>query len=198
MKKSTADKTLEFVTKTAETYDPDPTHSKQVTSLALALFDQLQTLHGYGQRERQLLDIAGMLHDIGWSQAVSGKHHKFTRDMILEFDIPGLSKDDQFLCALIARYHTKALPDAAKHRKFASLDSAGREIVEWLAGMLRVADGLDCNHNSVVENLTCDIKDRAITVQLHAENGCKKEIERASMKQELLVNKSQRKMSYRC
>ncbi len=198
MKKSGADKTLECVAKTAEVYDPDPTHSKQVTLLALALFDQLQALHGYGPRERQLLDIAGRLHDIGWSQAVSGKHHKFTRDMILKLDIPGLSMDDQFLCALIARYHTKALPDAAKHRRFASLDPTGREIVEWLAGMLRVADGLDCNHNGVVEDLTCDLRDRAITLQLRAEAGCKKEIERACLKQELLVKKAGRKIIYQC
>ena len=69
------DVTLSFVIKTARTYDPDPAHSEQVTALALALFDGLRLLHGYGPGERRLLEIAGRLHDIGWSGAVSGKHH---------------------------------------------------------------------------------------------------------------------------
>ena len=198
MKTLTVDETLDFVAKTSETYDPDPTHSKHVTMLALALFDELHTLHGYGPRERRLLDIAGSLHDIGWSRAVSGKHHKFTRDMILELDIPGLSKDDQFLCALVARYHTKALPDVSKHRRFSSLDPAGRAIVEWLAGILRVADGLDCNHNGTVEGLACKLKDKSITIRLRTANDCKKEIERARRKHELLVQKVGRKIVYQC
>src|SRR5512139_1495663 len=137
---------MAFVVKAARTYDPDVAHSEHVTVLALVLFDGLRGLHGYGPGERRLLEIAGRLHDIGWSRVVSGKHHKLSRDMVLELDIPGLDERDRLVCALIARYHTKALPDASRHREFASLGSDGRELVEWLAGILRVSDGLDCNH----------------------------------------------------
>ena len=146
MGKQNQDATMSFVVKTARTHDPDPAHNEQVTTLALALFDGLRSLHGYGPTERRLLEIAARLHDIGWSRAVSGKHHKLSRDLILELDIPGLDEQDRLVCALIARYHTKALPDASRHQRFASLDPDRRELVEWLAGMLRVADGLDCTH----------------------------------------------------
>jgi len=125
---------MSFVLKTARTYDPDPAHNEQVTTLALDLFDGLRGLHGYGPAERRLLETAARLHDIGWSRVVSGKHHKLSRDMILELDIPGLDERDRLLCALIARYHTKALPDASRHRRFASLDRDRRDLVEWLAG----------------------------------------------------------------
>ncbi|HVN94948.1 MAG TPA: hypothetical protein VMT62_00815 [Syntrophorhabdaceae bacterium] len=198
MKKSDMDKAVEFAASTAEIYDPDPAHSAQVTLLALALFDELKTLHGYTEKEKRLLSISGRLHDIGWSKAVSGKHHKFTRDMILDLAIPGLHKDERFLCALIARYHTKALPDASKHQRFASLAPTARDVVEWLAGMLRVADGLDCNHNGAVQNLRCEIKDGKITVRLKTKNRCAKEIERATRKQELLVKKTGRDITYQC
>src|SRR5512139_2829520 len=110
---------MRFAIKWARTYDPDPGHSEQVTTLVLALFDGLRSLHGYGPTERRLLEIASRLHDIGWSRVVSGKHHKLSRDMILEFDITGLDKRDQLTCALIARYHTKAPPDASRHQQFA-------------------------------------------------------------------------------
>jgi exopolyphosphatase/pppGpp-phosphohydrolase len=190
--------TMPFVIKTARTYDPDPAHNELVTTLALALFDGLCGLHGYGPRERRLLEIAGRLHDIGWSRVVSGKHHKLSRDIILELPIPGLDKRDRLTCALIARYHTKALPDASRHREFASLDADRRELVEWLAGILRVADGLDCNHATVIGRLGCDVGGKAITVHLEASGDCRMEIERARQKQDLLEGKTGRRIEYRC
>jgi exopolyphosphatase/pppGpp-phosphohydrolase len=196
--KKDREETMVFVIKTARTYDPDPAHNEQVTTLALDLFDGLRSLHGYGPKERRLLEIAGRLHDIGWSRVVSGKHHKLSRDLILELPIPGLNKRDRLTCALIARYHTKALPDASRHREFASLDSEGRELVEWLAAVLRVADGLDCNHANVVGKLTCEVRSKAMTIHLESAGDCRTEIERARQKQDLLERKVGRRIEYQC
>lgn len=201
MNKQDRDATISFVVKTAQTYGPDPTHSEQVTTLALALFDGLRPLHKYGPGERRLLEIAGRLHDIGWSRVagvVSGKHHKVSRDMILELDIPGLDDRDRFLCSLIARYHTKKPPDVSRHRRFASLDPDERLRVEWLAGVLRVADALDCNHRNVVGHLACKVGDKTVTIRLDAPDGCRTEVERARQKQDLLERTSGRRFEYRC
>ena len=198
MRKQDQDATMPFVIKRARSYDPDPAHNERVTALALALFDGLGGLHGYGPPERRLLEIAGRLHDIGWSRVVSGKHHKLSRDLILELPIPGLDPGDQLTCALIARYHTKALPDASRHREFASLDAARRELVEWLAGILRVADGLDCNHAAVVGRLACEVSRKAVTIHLESADDCRREMERARQKQDLLEAKTGRRIEYRC
>ncbi len=192
------DATMAFVTEIARTHDPDPAHNEQVTTLALALFDGLCALHGFGREERRLLEIAGRLHDIGWARVVTGKHHKLSRDMIQEIDIPGIDKRERSLCALVARYHTKALPDASRHRGFASLDSRHREIVAWLAGILRVADGLDSTHANVVKTLSCDVVPQAITVHLKVAGDCRLEVKRARQKQDLLVRKTGREILYRC
>ena len=189
---------MQFVVKTARALDPDPGHSEQVTTLALKLFDGLRGLHGYGPGERRLLEIAGRLHDVGWSRVVSGKHHKLSRDLILELSIPGLDKQDRLLCALTARYHTKALPDASRHQQFASLDPDRQELVEWLAGMLRVADGLDCSHTNAVNQLKCDVGNKAITIQIQTAGDCRAEIERALQKQDLLEEKTGRRIEYQC
>ncbi len=187
---------MSFVAKTAQAYDPDPAHSEKVAYLALALFDGLRSLHGYNSKHRRLLEIASRLHDIGWSRTASGKHHKLSRDLILELNIPGLDEHDRFLCALIARYHTKALPDASRHKQFASLKADLRALVEWLAGMLRVADGLDCNHVSTVRRLACDVQDNAIKIRVEAERNCSMEIAEARQKQELLERASERRIVY--
>ena len=190
------DPALLSAVKWARTYDPDPGHSEQVTRLALDLFDGLCSLHSYGPTERRLLEIASRLHDIGWSRVVSGKHHKLSRDLILELDLPGLEEQDRLLCALVARYHTKALPDASRHGQFASLYAGRRDLVEWPAGMLRVADGLDCNHTGVVERIECRVSPKAITIKIQPGGDCRIEVERARQKQDLLEKKTGRRIEY--
>ena len=67
-----------------EEYDPDPEHAMQVTRLALELYDQLQNIADVFDVEpmtdenpprlnaRETLQMAAMLHDIGWSSPASG------------------------------------------------------------------------------------------------------------------------------
>jgi len=191
--------TMSFVIKTAHTYDPDPAHSEQVTRLALALFDGLSVLHGYGSDERRLLEIAARLHDIGWSRAgATGRHHKLSCDMIQELAIPGLGGKDRLVCALVARHHNKAAPDASRHKLFASLEKDRRALVEWLAGMLRVADGLDCAHAGSIRRLACEIGDEAVTIRLKAAGDCRMELAGAVQKQELLARTTGRTIEYQC
>jgi len=198
MPRKKRDATMSVVIDAARTYDPDPKHNETVTDLALTLFDSLRTLHGYGRSERRLLEIASRLHDIGWSRVVSGKHHKMSGRMILDLGIPGLDEEDRLVVALIARYHTKALPDTSRHRRFGSLRSDRRELVEWLAGMLRVADGLDCRHAKAVKQVACEISGKVITIRLQVVGGCRAEVEEAGRKDALLVRKAARKIQYQC
>ncbi|HOW57032.1 MAG TPA: HD domain-containing protein [Smithellaceae bacterium] len=192
------EKALAFLAKAARRHDTDPDHSRQVTALALLLFDELYPLHGYDAEERFLLEVAGLLHDIGWSKVVSGRHHKISRDIINDLAIPGINLLDRFTCALVARYHTKSLPDRTKHRQFASLVPERQNLVEWLAGILRVADGLDCNHRSLITGLRCAIKKEELIINLFAEGDCRVQIKRASEKQTLLEKKTGKIIVYRC
>jgi exopolyphosphatase/guanosine-5'-triphosphate,3'-diphosphate pyrophosphatase len=189
---------MTFVSEKSRTYDPDPAHNAAVTNLALTLFDGLRILHGYGPKERRLLEMAARLHDIGWSQVVSGKHHKLSARLILDLAIPGIGEQDRAAVALIARYHTKAIPDASRHQRFAALPFVRRELVEWLAGMLRVADSLDCGHANNVKQLTCNINGKVITIHLQVSGDCRMEVERAKQKDALLVRMAGKTIQYVC
>ena len=137
-------------------------HTHQVTRLALDLFDALQPLHKLGRDERFRLQCGALLHDIGWIEGRK-RHHKTSQRIILESSLP-LGKVDRLIVALIARYHRKALP-SPDHEPFASLGPRDRRRVCMLAGILRVADGLDRTHASIVRKLACEILPDRVVVR---------------------------------
>src|SRR5690606_20890465 len=58
-----------------ELCDDDPDHSLQVARLALELFDGTAEWHGLGDTERELLEAAALLANVGLFVSHSG-HHK--------------------------------------------------------------------------------------------------------------------------
>ena len=157
---------LEAVLQLAESCHYAADHTHQVTRLALQLFDELQSLHRLGAEERLWLQYAALLHDIGWIEGQPA-HHKTSLRIILT--APGLPFDarERHIVGSIARYHRKALPDE-KHDHFAALEPTDRQKVRVLAGLLRVADGLDCTHQSVVESLSCEVTSERLVVRCSA------------------------------
>jgi exopolyphosphatase/guanosine-5'-triphosphate,3'-diphosphate pyrophosphatase len=130
------------------------THSLHVAALALRLFDQTKRLHNLGETERDWLEFAAILHDIGYLIS-ERQHHKHTHYLITNTELGGLSSDELLVIANIARYHRRAHPHS-KHESFDGLTPKLQRSVRILASLLRIADGLDRTHFSVVR--TVDVK----------------------------------------
>ena len=146
----------------AEKYWPDMKHSEQVARLSLELFDSLKELHKLGVRERCWLECAAVLHDIGLSQG-SSAHHKNTLKLILnDTQLPFTSTERQII-GNIARYHRKGCPKN-KHYSFMSLNRELGRKVAVLASILRLADGLDFSHQSIVESIETQVNLEGVTV----------------------------------
>lgn len=126
--------------------DPDPAHSIHVCALASQLFDATASLHAMGLRERILLQAAALLHDTGHSVDPL-VHHKKSRDIILAERLTGFTKRDVRIVACVARYHRKAHPKPG-HRVYVDLRPQDQQLVQRLAAILRIADGLDRSHTS--------------------------------------------------
>jgi len=125
-------------------YDADARHAMRVTALAVSLFDQLRSLHGFSRRDRLLLELAGLLHEVGQFINQSG-HHRHAYYILTETPILGLSDSELSVVANVARYHRKAPPDPS-HDNYRELTERDRDRVRTLAAILRVADGLDHDH----------------------------------------------------
>lgn len=157
-----------------ESIDLEPEHELQVRRLALILFDKLAPLHGLGERERAILEAGAMLHDIG--MVISGKrHHKNSYEMIKNHRFSLWRPEEVDMIALVARYHRKAEP-SMKHVPYAALPQSERSVIQKLAAIVRVADGLDRSHLSTVQNIDVEIDPRSITLKLHAYRDCSTEI----------------------
>ncbi len=91
----------------------------------------------------------------------------------------------------IARYHRKSLPNMT-HDHYAALNDAERPVVDILAGILRLADGLDSTHQGRVRDITCKITKKKITLKCVSHNETKEEIRAALDKCDLLTKVFQR------
>ena len=129
-------------------YEADPKHALRVSALAVSLFDQLKSMHGLGKRDRLLMELAALLHEVGNFVGAAG-HHRHAYYLIAQTPILGLSDEELLVVANVARYHRKAPPDLS-HEGYRDLPERDRQRVRVLAAILRVADALDHDHRQSV------------------------------------------------
>ena len=132
-------------------YEVDLKHAHRVSALSLSLFDQTKELHGLSKRDRLLLELAALLHEVGNFIGAPG-HHRHAYYIISQSPILGLSDAEVEVVANVARYHRKAPPDAS-HEAYRALDDRDRDRVRALAAILRVADALDHDHRQRVASI---------------------------------------------
>jgi exopolyphosphatase/guanosine-5'-triphosphate,3'-diphosphate pyrophosphatase len=147
----------------------DEAHARHVARLALRLFDATQALHGRGEHERELLEYAAVLRDVGY--AVSRRsHHKHSLYIIKNADLKGFTPDEVAVVANVARYHRAGLPNT-RHADYARLADEQQRLVDELAALLRLANGLDRSHFQNVIHLAADLDENELrlTVQTKAD-----------------------------
>lgn len=165
--------------------DPDSAHAEHAAKLSLQLFDRTQQIHGLSSEDRELLEMAALLHNVGLFISHSG-HHKHSYYVIRNSEqLTGFSDHEVELIALIARYHRKALPHP-KHAEFVQLNAQDQRRVSILAGLLRIGIGLDRRHSGQVSSLRVVI-DSGVVIEPKADGDVSIEIHAARERSELLA-----------
>ena len=145
-------------------YRFDRAHGHHVATLATRLFDDLRDEHGLAERERLLLQTAGLLHDIGIYVSLRS-HHKHSQYLLTASQIFGLSDEETAIVSNIARYHRRGMPQRS-HLPYIALDRQDRMIVNKLAAILRVANALDAEHLQKVRDLHVVRSEKAWVLEL--------------------------------
>ena len=137
-------------------YRFDREHGRQVAKLATQMFEQLRGEHGLGDRERLLLQVAALLHDVGIYVSLRA-HHKHSQYILAASQIFGLSDEETAIVSNLARYHRRGMPQNS-HLPYIALDRTDRLIVSKLAAILRVANALDAEHAQKVTDVLLEQK----------------------------------------
>jgi exopolyphosphatase/guanosine-5'-triphosphate,3'-diphosphate pyrophosphatase len=159
----------ESVDHVCELYRVRRPHADHVKNLAVRLFDGLRMLHGYGDRELELLEAAALLHDVGFHIGAD-QHHKHSEYIIRNSAMPGFTNDETEIIASIARYHRKSHPKK-KHATFMALTLEEQQVVRVLAAILRIAEGLDRRQQQLVQRIRVDVSSDGIDMYLVVPNG---------------------------
>jgi exopolyphosphatase/guanosine-5'-triphosphate,3'-diphosphate pyrophosphatase len=141
-------------------------HALHVAHLALQLFDQTASLHKLGEQEREYLEAAAILHEVGLFLSHT-QHHRHSYYLIRNGDLPGFLESEKEIIANVARYHRKSHP-SLKHEEFRLLSMEQRTIVVRLASLLRIADGLDRTHAGLVSSLSVSTRGKKLVVRLRS------------------------------
>lgn len=167
-------------------------HCELVSRLAVSLFDQLEStgpLRACVKAEpasRLILEAAAVLHDVGILVDYR-RHHKHSRSMIRCAGLRCFTPEQLELVAQIARYHRRAVPSLA-HEDFAALSKPRRQVVRTLAGILRLADGLDRGHAQMVKSVGVTLEHKLALVTVKSPRLAVTELRAAKAKSDLFVD----------
>lgn len=139
-------------------------HGQQTARLALRLFDVTTSIHGLGEREREWLEYAALLHDIGYAIQYRN-HHKHAYYLITNAHLDAFDQREIEIIAHVARYHRGATPKR-RHPTLAPLKPWQRRAIRRLSALLRLADALDRTHASRVDEIYCAIRKDRVTLEV--------------------------------
>ncbi len=156
----------------------DEEHARHVADLSLNLFDATRDseLHDLTLRDRELLEYAALLHDVGVSLSYSN-HHVHSYYFITNADLLGFDQTEIAIIAATALYHRKRSPRRKKDPEFATLDIRVQEVVEILGALLSIAEGLDRSHMGLVSGITVEtLGKRKALLRVNAKEECPLEV----------------------
>lgn len=150
----------------ARNYNYQKAHANHVRYLAGRMFEQLAPLHRCGPAERELLDAAALLHDLGTIIGYYG-HHRHTQTLIEYNGLAGFSPREIALIALLSRYHRKGNPDISEYKPL--LNSDDRVLLIRLAAILRLAEFLERGRTAAVDDVIVTWDEKGLYLSLIAD-----------------------------
>ncbi|MFA5883210.1 MAG: Ppx/GppA phosphatase family protein [Acidimicrobiia bacterium] len=154
------------------------THARRVAELAVSLFDQTQELHGLEPVDRELLEYAGLLHDIGEHVASQG-HHRHGAYLVEHGQLRGFDPAEIQVLAALVRWHRRGNPDVE------AFPLADLRRVQRLTAFLRLADGLDRGRTGVVDGVDVRLGPSLVLLRLRTRADAELELWGARRKREL-------------
>ena len=105
-----SDPRMDAVRALAKRHSVDVQQAKRVKITALALFAQVEENWSLTEDDREALTFAAIVHEVGLSISHT-QHHQHGAYILANTDLPGFTKDEQQMLALLVRCHRRGVPD---------------------------------------------------------------------------------------
>lgn len=151
----------------AKSFKCSELHIELVEKFSLLIFDKLKKLHGLGQRERTLLQMSAILHDIGKFINIK-MHYMYSYSMIKGLDIVDLDCREMEILATICLYHSDLEP-SVEHEYFNVLEAKDRLIVSKVAAILSLADSLDRSIKQKFQNIEVSFVEQKLIISVRTD-----------------------------
>lgn len=148
----------------------DVEHALYVEKLAVGLYNGLLDVFSEKlkplEKQLYLLQIAAKLHDIGnFFGNNNVPHNKAGAKIVIENKIDGLNEVETLIVANLIRYHRGKNPKES-HKLYSKLSEENKNVVRIFSSILKIADVLDYEHFSLVENVKCTKNLNILTLQI--------------------------------
>lgn len=153
-------------------------HARHVSNLALSLFDQLRSVHGYGTFERRILLVSALLSDAGIIINFSD-HEKHTLYLLTHGRLNGLDHRELVIAAfVVASHYRDFVQEEIKEytKPHGPLHPDDVEIVERLGVLLRIARSLDRCAVKAVSFVHCEVSEEKVVVKAQTRKGAELEL----------------------
>jgi exopolyphosphatase/guanosine-5'-triphosphate,3'-diphosphate pyrophosphatase len=160
-----------------ERSDVERSHAQHVARLALRIFDQTRELHRFDLAERELLEYAALLHEVGMHVAYQG-HQRHSYYLISHAGLRGFTTDQVAVVANVARYYRKS-PPRDEDENFAQLTPTQQETVRRLVAILRIADALDRGRRRAVRDVGVEARDGQVRFRVRLRGDADVELDAA-------------------
>jgi exopolyphosphatase / guanosine-5'-triphosphate,3'-diphosphate pyrophosphatase len=150
------------VARLRRTFPTDAGHLDHVAMLARAVFDGTAPVHGLDPHDRELLEHAARLHDIGETLALR-RHPIHGAYLVANAELRGFAPAETAILATLVRAHRSRGVDRT-FPPYASLTDADRDRTRRLLPLLQLAEQLDRTGDGAVHAARIAVDDRSVTV----------------------------------
>lgn len=147
----------------AKRYQSSKSHIKALEDMALLLYDRTKKLHGLGQRERLLLQIATILHSCGKYISLLNVA-ECSYNIIMATEIIGLTKTEREIIANVVRYNTAEFKYYEEVAASSSLTKEEHLIVAKLTAILRLVNVMDRSHKQKFGDVRITLKEKELVI----------------------------------